>query len=64
MSVIYDISSLSKMFQCSERHIYDLISEDKLRAKKVGKKYWVKEEWLNAYLDSDDKPEVMLRAIK
>ena len=64
MIQVYDIKQISEMFGCSERHVYDLISEKKLRAKRFGKKYWVREEWIVEYLEKEDNHAVAaLRAV-
>jgi excisionase family DNA binding protein len=50
---VYDLKGLSKKLKISVRTLREYVKSGKLKAKKVGKKYFVTEFNLMAFLDPD-----------
>ena len=50
---VYDLKDLSKKLKISIRTLRDYIKNGKLKAKKIGKAYYVTEPNLMAFLDPD-----------
>jgi excisionase family DNA binding protein len=52
MDEIFTVEQAAEKLKCSIRHIYDMIHEKQIRAKKCGKNWIIKAEWINEYLES------------
>lgn len=51
---VYNLKNLSKKLKISIRTLREYIKNGKLKAKKVGKAYYITEPNLMAFLDSDN----------
>ena len=52
MKKLLTILDAAELLNVSDRTVYELIYQGKLRAAKIGGKWGIRIEWLDAYIDS------------